>query len=182
VMQFICTWNMCLCSVFAKNIPSFWSEKCRTVCFWCVFVTIPVCSSIGLEMTVNYWTPSMLFAVRCLALVLSSRGLGEIWQCMSRHPQTCIQLAQMYTLLFSMLRCVSFLNRCLPAVCWTVSTLCHPSLRFMVNCEQILSYYMSKALYKKLGLYARSITWIDLVTRVIIASSPCDLGFSQCCW
>jgi hypothetical protein len=105
----------------------------------------------------------MLFPVRCLALVLSSRGLGEIWQCMSRHPQTCIQLAQLYTLLFSTLRCVSFLNRCLPAVCSTMSTL---TLRFMVNCEQILSCYMSKALLKTLGLCSRSITWIDLVTRV----------------
>jgi hypothetical protein len=124
----------------------------------------------------------MLFPVRCLALVLSSCGLGEIWQCVSRHPQTCVQLAQLYTLLFTvLLLCVSFLNRCLPAVCSTMSTLCHPSVRFMVNCEQILRCCVSKAVLKKLVLYARSITWIDLVTRVKLRHLCVILGF-QSCW
>jgi len=47
----------------------------------------------------------------------------------------------------------------------------------MVNCEQIHSCYMSKALLKKLGLYARSITWIDLVARVKLHHLHVILGF-----
>jgi hypothetical protein len=47
----------------------------------------------------------------------------------------------------------------------------------MVNCEQIISCYMSKALLKKSELYARSITWIDLMTRVKLRYPHLISGF-----
>jgi hypothetical protein len=52
-----------------------------------------------------------------------------------------------------------------------------PICKILVNCEHILSCYMSKASLKKLGLYARPITYIDLVTRVIMHHLHVISGF-----
>lgn len=49
-----------------------------------------------------------------------------------------------------------------------------PICKILVNCEHILSCYMSKASLKKLGLYASD--------KGDNASSPRDLGFSLYCW